>query len=265
MNEIKLNRLKEVLSIPTKSRKEERMINYLKNVLTEKQYPFTVDEHGNVYVTKGNTEFFPCFVSHTDTVHEINENFIVKQINTPNETILTGVDSKTGKPSGIGGDDKCGVFICLEMLDVLDNVKAAFFVSEEIGCIGSRFADPKFFSNVGYAIQFDSPENDSLSFTLMGDHLFDENSEFGDKTKNLILENGITKWERHPYTDVWQLIQKFDFQCLNLAAGYFDYHTPNEYVVVEDVQNSLELGIKLSEILGEKKYFNTMKKGVIVG
>jgi hypothetical protein len=36
-----------------------------------------------------------------------------------------------GKPTGIGGDDKCGVYACLELLKELPNLKAAFFVSEE--------------------------------------------------------------------------------------------------------------------------------------
>jgi hypothetical protein len=137
-------------------------------------------------------------------------------------------------------------------------VKAAFFVSEEIGCIGSRQADPLFFEDVAYAIQYDSPEGDSLSYTLMGEMLFNEDSEFGKVAGNLILEHGIDKWERHPYTDVWPLMDKFDFQVLNLAAGYYRYHTPSEYVIVEDVQNSYELGVKIVNSLGENKH--TRKK-----
>ena len=164
------------------------------------------------------------------------------------------------EPSGIGGDDKCGVFLALEMLDTLDNVKVAFFVSEEIGCVGSRQADPEFFKNVGYAIQYDSPEGDSMSMSLMGDNLFIKDSDFGTKVSPLILEHGITNWARHPYTDVWQIIEKFNISCLNLAAGYHRYHTDNEYVVVEEVQNGFELGLKLHSILGENYYPGTKKQ-----
>jgi hypothetical protein len=49
-----------------------------------------------------------------------------------------------GAPTGIGGDDKCGVFACLTLLKELPYVKAAFFVSEETGCHGSLKADPRF-------------------------------------------------------------------------------------------------------------------------
>lgn len=254
MNENKLNRLKEVLSVPTVSRNETLMIEYLKKVLTEKNYEHTVDQHGNIYVTKGKAEFYPCFVSHTDTVHSIDHGLTVLETKDGDVTILTGINKDTGNPSGIGGDDKCGVFLCLEMLDTLDNVKAAFFVSEEIGCLGSKHADPKFFENVGYAIQYDSPEGDSMSFTLMGKELFGKSSEFGGKVTDLILEHGVDKWAYHPYTDVWQLIEKFNFSCLNLAAGYYNMHTSREYVIVEDVDNAFELGLKIVKSLGENKY-----------
>lgn len=254
MEDRKLQRLKEVLSVPTHSKEEDLMIEYLEGVFTEKGYDYQKDSIGNLYVTKGEAEYYPCFVAHTDTVHSINHNLKVVQLKEDGKTILTGIDSKTMKPSGIGGDDKCGVFLCLEMLDKLDNVKIALFVSEEIGCIGSRQADPEFFSNVGYAIQYDSPEGDSMSMTLMGKELFIKESDFGKKVSPLILEHGITDWAKHPYTDIWPLIEKFQFSCLNLAAGYHRYHTNNEYVVVEEVQNAFELGLKIYEILGEKFY-----------
>jgi len=271
MEDRKLQRLKEVLSVPTHSRKEDLMIEYLEKVLVQKGYDYKKDTIGNIYVTKGEAEYFPCFVAHTDTVHSINLNLKVVQLEENGQTILTGIDAKTMRPSGIGGDDKCGVFLCLEMLDKLDNVKIALFVSEEIGCIGSRQADPEFFSNVGYAIQYDSPKGDSMSMSLMGKDLFGKSTNFGEKVSPLILEHGITDWARHPYTDIWPLMEKFGFSCLNLAAGYHRYHTANEYVVVEEVENGFELGLKLHQILGEnfyerpqqeeKSYFNSIFGG----
>ena len=260
MEDKKLQRLKEVLSVPTYSRQEDLMIEYLERVLIEKGYDYKKDSIGNIYVTKGQAEYFPCFVAHTDTVHSINHNLMVVQLEEEDKTILTGIDSKTMRPSGIGGDDKCGVFLCLEMLDTLDNVKVALFVSEEIGCVGSRQADPEFFSNVGYAIQYDSPKGNSMSMTLMGKELFGKSTDFGEKVSPLILEHGITDWARHPYTDIWPLMEKFGFSCLNLAAGYHRYHTDNEYVVVEEVQNAFKLGLKLHEILGENFYERPQEK-----
>ena len=260
MENTKLNRLKEVLAIPTHSRNEELMISYLREVLDGKGYEHYVDSIGNLYVTKGNTENYPCFVAHTDTVHRVNKNLKVVQLEEEGKTILTGIDSKTMRPSGIGGDDKCGVYLCLEMLDKLENVKVALFVSEEIGCIGSNQADPNFFKDVGYTIQYDSPKGNSMSLTLMGKRLFSENSDFAEKVSGPILEHGVTSWERHPYTDIWPLMEKFNFACLNLAAGYHRYHTDDEYVVVEEVQNAFNLGVKLHSILGENFYEGSKKE-----
>jgi hypothetical protein len=207
-------------------------------------------------------------VAHTDTVHRINENLTIKEYIHNGEghvdkVALTGYDSTNNLPSGCGGDDKCGVYLALEMLDTYENVKAAFFISEEIGCIGSRGAvktNPEFFQNVGYAIQYDSPEGDSLSSTLMGKYLFESSDVFTNKVGSLIKEHGITKWANHPYTDIWPLMDTFDFCCLNLAAGYYRYHTKHEYVIVDDVQNGYDLGIKLVETLGENKYVRPEKE-----
>jgi len=234
--------LTKVLSIPTYFGEEDNMINFLEEYLKEAKLNYTVDKLGSIYVTKGDAEQYPCFISHTDTVHKVNERLEV-YINPAGH--LQGRDCVDHSKLGIGGDDKCGVYLCLEMLDQLDNVKVAFFVGEEFGMIGSKEADPEFFSNVDYAIQFDSPEGDTMSMTLMNKALFEIDSPFGRTVEPILKERGITKWQRHPYTDVYQLMIKFGFPCLNLAAGYHSYHTKDEYVVIDEVNNTLELAKEL--------------------
>ena len=49
----------------------------------------------------------------------------------------------------------------------------------------------------------------------------------------------------HPYTDVYALKSKFDFSCINISIGYYQYHTKNEYVVIEDVFNGIDMGKKM--------------------
>lgn len=252
MDKTQLNKLIEVLSVQTRSGQEQEMIDYLRKELASRNCSFREDTLGNLYVTKGKAKSYPCFVAHLDTVHSINRNMSVVQV--PDDTneqqvILTGYDMVNNCSAGIGGDDKCGVFLCLQMLENLEHVKVALFVGEETGMTGSKKADPGFFRDVSYAIQFDSPYGDTMSMTLNSIPLFHLGSEFGRTVTPLLLKHGIVKWQHHPFTDILQLLLKFNFPCLNLAAGYYRYHCADEYVKVGDLDNTLDVSLKLVEAL----------------
>jgi len=134
----------------------------------------------NVYATKQTSEtveYFPCVVSHTDTVHNLDSINVVEEqlMNAQNEEKLSfKAYNDHGQPTGIGGDDKCGVFACMKMLQETNDIKAAFFVAEETGCHGSMKADEEFFSNVGYVIEFDAPENWMVTQFCFGQELFEQ-------------------------------------------------------------------------------------------
>jgi len=259
--------LKEVLSVPTQTYKEDLMVEYLTNWLTENNIAFYKDTHNNVYATKQESQelpedfYFPCVISHTDTVHEIC-NLNIREEFLPNaqgeEKLSLKAYDNIGLPVGIGGDDKCGVFACLTLLKELPNLKAAFFVSEETGCHGSNKSDPEFFKNVGYGIQFDAPENWMITEKCFGQILFDRDSEFFEVCDKVLTE-GMVKEDMdymvHPYTDVYALRGKFNFSCINFSIGYYEYHSRNEYVVVEDVFNGIEMGRKMIELLGNKLHY----------
>ena len=184
--------LKQVLSVPTKTYQEDLMIDFITEWLDENKIPYYVDNFYNIYATKQtdeNIEYFPCVVAHTDTVHTIDSINVVEE-KLPNaqkevKLALKAYNDK-GEPTGIGGDDKCGVYACLELLKELPNLKAAFFVAEETGCKGSFNADPKFFKNIGYVIQFDAPENNMISEFLMNKPMFKRDTEFFNTGSRLI-------------------------------------------------------------------------------
>jgi putative aminopeptidase FrvX len=261
--------LKSVLSVPTHSFQEDEMIEYLINYFTQKKYDYSIDELGNIYVTKGSIgddEYYPCVVAHTDTVHQL-DTINVREMQLPNSKGIESFSLKAfndnGEPTGIGGDDKCGVFACLQLLEEFDVIKAAFFVSEEVGCIGSKNADPKFFSNVGYAIQFDAPGDYMVTEYCYGVKLFETDSMFHTTAKQVLNENMLSEpqFMRHPFTDVWQLKNKFDFSCINISVGYHSYHTKNEYVVVDEVFAGIYAGKKMIDELGYRKYeYNNVSK-----
>lgn len=264
--------LKEVLTVPTKTYKEHKMVEFLVKWLAENNINYYVDDKLNVYATKQESEelpegfYFPCVISHTDTVHELDTINIVEMMlpNAQNELKPSlKAYNDNNEPTGIGGDDKCGVFACLTLLKELPYLKAAFFVSEETGCHGSRAADPEFFGNVGYGIQFDAPENWMITEECFGQRLFDRDSEFFEKVDKVLTEGMVPENMRymvHPYTDVYALRGKFNFSCINFSIGYYDYHTRNEYVVVEDVFNGINMGRKMIEDLGYKLHFKEPKQ-----
>ena len=257
-------KLKELLSVPTKTWEEDRLIAYLIEHFESRGYHYELDDMGNLYVTKGISEYYPLVLAHTDSVHDIKE-MVVKEEYLPNsqgdkKLALNAYTQDGDLPTGIGGDDKAGVFICLQLLERFNVIKGFFPVAEETGCHGSRGAKESFFNNVGYAIQFDSTENDTMSLSLMGTQLFEQDSEFFNKAKGLILEHGFTEWRHHPYTDTMVLKERFNFACLNFAAGYYNYHSNNEYVIVEDVLNSTLLGEGVIKKLGNKFYEFIHKK-----
>jgi tripeptide aminopeptidase len=259
-----LNLLKSVLSVPTKTYQEGLMIEFISKWMTENDIPFWVDDHGNIYATKDDGEvkpnyFYPCVVSHTDTVHNI-DTINIREMTLENyqRELKPGLKAfnNEGVPTGIGGDDKCGVFACLELLKELPNLKAAFFVSEETGCHGSRKADKRFFDDVGYAIQFDAPYNWMVTEYCMGVKLYDKNSDFFKKCDKVLTEEfkGRQLYQSHPYTDVYALKKDFDFSCINFSIGYYRMHSPEEYVIIEDVFSGIEAGKKMIGELGGKKY-----------
>ena len=113
--------LKDVLSVPTKTYQEGLMVEFITNWLSENNIPFYIDEYQNIYATKQTFEvdYFPCVIAHTDTVHNIDT------INVKEETLKNAQGelkpalkayNDMGNPTGIGGDDKCGVYACLELL-----------------------------------------------------------------------------------------------------------------------------------------------------
>ena len=183
MNRETLNKLKDLLSVPTHTWEEDRLIEHVINYISSlDSVNYYQDKLGSLYITKGDSSTYPCLVAHLDSVHSITEMEVMEE-QLPNaqgdlKLALKAYDKEEGLPTGIGGDDKAGVFICLQLLETLDSCKVFLPVAEETGCNGSKEADPEFFTNVGYAIQFDSTENDTMSKTLMGVKLYEEESKF---------------------------------------------------------------------------------------
>jgi len=255
--------LRNVLKIPSYSSREELVVDFIENYCIDNNLFYKKDSKNNIYVVKGKLnqdEYFPCAVAHTDTVHKDQVELIefglsldIFEEKYDGKTFLTAINPMNLGKTGIGGDDKCGVYICLRLLEKLDNLKCAFFVEEEIGMKGSTLCDLEFFNDVGYAIQFDAPTNDWFSESCMGHKLWSD--EYFKVIKNVLDNHGIKNISKDPFTDVVQLRKKFDFCCSVLPTGYYNQHSKLEYVVEEETEGCVELAVDFIEKLGYKKYY----------
>lgn len=238
------------------------MIERIEEILAEIPGVFVErDRYGNIFATKGRAEYYPLVCCHTDTVHEI-EDYTLVDFKYGGLNAIKAINTK-GEPSGVGGDNKTGIFICLELLRSQDILKAAFFVGEENGCYGSTFADPERFQHIAYCLEFDAPDYYWVTERCNGAPMFDPKSDFWEIAKPIVEEQ--TKGQRdpfrnsHPYTDVFPLKAFYDFPCLNYSSGYLHMHTPNEVVVLNYVFTALKTAQKLLTELGTTKHTYIIK------
>jgi tripeptide aminopeptidase len=244
--------LQQMLTIPSPSRREERMVAFLNEHVLRRGVKrcgqMVEDQWNNVYIRKGKPGIVPCVAAHIDTVQSMYPVEIVQQ-----GGALFGLD-ESGQRTGIGADDKAGVFICLELLERFDDLTVMLFAGEEIGCLGAQNAPEDWFKDVGYVIEFDCPGRGLVSYTSNGVRLFANNGQFIQRAFPVLEQHGLTKWQRHPFTDVMALRRRFDFSCLNLSCGYHQWHQPDEYIVLDEVGAALTGGEDLLRALGRHRY-----------
>ena len=230
--EFNLELLKECLLLSAPSGKE-KLIKPLIYEMIDRIAPDAIvdeDDYGNMYVIKGDAKAYPTFAGHLDDVHD---HYPDKKI-FEEDGVLFAMDTRTMTQVGTAGDDKVGIFLCLSMLEWLDNVKLFFPVEEEMGTVGTSNCDLTFFDDSQYVIQTDRKGNEDMvvasSFTEMAcddfSELLERNGEaFGYK---LCYNGGLT--------DVVTLKDRgIGVSCVNIASGYYRPHTDTEVVVINDV------------------------------
>lgn len=256
----------DMLSVPSSSYNEQRLVAYIMLWAMRNNIKFEYDDYGNVYLTKGTLEdgeFYPCVTSHLDTVQD--KQTIYVHANVPLEIITTKTAANDTKhpnshklslPSGgIGADDKAGVLICLSMFDHLPKLKACFFLQEEVGCKGSTELDKEWFKDVAYVIGWDSPDLYRGAYASSGTNLF--NYKFYEEHLKEVLDKwGLVKGTLHsePITDVKYIRTKTNLMCMNFGNGGYCAHTQSEYIIIEDTDHALGMGLDIINHLGYEQF-----------
>jgi hypothetical protein len=230
-----------------------------------------VTRDGNVYATKGKAKTYPCVVAHMDTVHSIipNKHFIVYYDNKLDA--LWAKNTDTGEQTGVGGDDKVGIFLALEQLAAFDNIKCVFFRDEEVGCLGSNLAYMKFFKDVSFVLQGDRRGIGDFVNRISGNKLYDD--KFSDAIKPILKEHN--RKETHGgMTDVSALVNGGIEVCVaNASCGYYEPHSKWEFVTVTEAFDTSDMFSSIIRTLhkdGERwlcerakkqKYVNNYNRG----
>lgn len=227
--------LNKILSIQTYSGKEWRMFAFIVRECKRLGASVRQDEQGNLYITKGVSDTYPCIVAHMDSVHKIGADLSIIE----HRGVLTGFNYVTMQQSGIGGDDKVGIYIALQCLQRYDAIKLAFFVDEERGCIGSGGADMTFFDDCRFVLQADRRGKSDFVVNASGTKL--SSKKFKKSVLPLLKDHGYA-FSDGMMTDVMQLKENgLGVSCANVSCGYYRPHSADEYVVVSDVENCLSL------------------------
>lgn len=223
--------LKELYAIFSPSGETRKMRRFLKRAVKARGGVFFQDKRGNILVAKGDSDTFPCLAAHIDQVshHTHPKDFQVVQA----DNILMGWSTKLKQQCGLGADDKNGIFICLNALEKYDNIKIAFFVDEEVGCLGSEVVDLKFFDDCRFVIEPDRRGGYDFISRMSGVDVCSE-----DFIKASGFDDFGYKFDEGSITDVLSLLERgLKISCLNLSCGYYHPHTDQEVTDIDELEN----------------------------
>lgn len=223
----------KLYSIHSESGREKKMRRFLRKVAEEcGATSVETDTHGNLLIVKGEAKTYPCLAAHMDQVQrQHSSDFTVVEVNGD----AIGYSAKSHEQQGLGADDKNGIFICLELLRRFDAMKVAFFVGEEVGCVGSSAVDLQFFKDCRFIIEPDRRgSSDLITSMYCGKVCSDKFIEaIGYEDFGYKQANGTV-------TDVGTLTERgVGVSCLNLSCGYYNAHSSEEITVLDELENCL--------------------------
>ena len=209
----KRNRFFEKLVVKTQSEMKEFLAEELKRRGREV-------EVGDGYIySKGDVPII--LAAHMDTVHEEVVSEIVYE------------NGRISSPQGIGGDDRCGIYMILKVIKKY-NCHVLFFEDEEIGGVGSeKFTKTEtcvqLMDKVNYVIELDRMNSkDAVYYQL-------DNPEFQD-----FVEKEFWKTAYGSFTDICHICPALGVAGVNLSCGYYKQHTFDEYVVLSEMETAIE-------------------------
>jgi len=237
---------------------QDKFISKLQDHFTSLGAVAQKDAYGNLYVTKGNAEVYPCVVAHTDINQKVRQNVKIMTA----YPWMFGFDVNKGEQAGMGADDKVGVYFAVHMFDLFDNIKLFFPKDEEVGLVGTYKADKNFFKDCSMLLQLDrrSYSNDLINYTN-GIEVYGD--EFYEAAKP-IMEKYMYAKNTGSCTDIGG-IKKFDtVECvaMNVSCGYINEHGDDEMISIPHFENAINFGYELLKMGVDKVWSHKAKTEV---
>lgn len=219
--------LKEIIGIFKDT--QEELKDRLHGVLIEKYGKKRVINKDGFLYAKGTHPVL--LVAHLDTVHKTP----------PKDIFLNLSQTKMFATEGIGGDDRCGVVIILDIIKKID-CSVLFTEDEEIGGLGAtKFGNEKYDLGVNYVVEFDRKGNNDYVFYKKANPHFEEHiKKFG-----FVKSSGT-------YSDISEIADDYEIEAVNLSSGYYNPHTTSEWVSFEDMADITERAIEMIATPTEK-------------
>ena len=189
--------------------------------------------------------------AHMDTVHKKLVTDYYEDIQTDKNGKVTHTISS---PQGIGGDDRCGIYAILKVIESGYLPYVLFCEDEEIGGIGSsKFCKTKYItelSNMKFLIELDRANSNDLVFYSNANQ--DWINWVEDET------NWIKSWGT--FSDISHLSPACEVSSVNLSCGYYKAHTVYEYVIMEELLETIEMTKHLLEASEKVETFEYIEK-----
>ncbi len=238
------------------STNEKLMFEYLTCEILKLGLTYTTDTIGNIIVIKGEATTYPCVVAHMDTVHDFVKDYTIYSTK---DDKLFARSSKV--QTGIGGDDKCGIFACLYLLETLPIIKVVFFSKEESGCQGAKHIRSSFFTDCRYLIELD--RNGSKDFIDIKLDQKTVSHQFSSEVGAIKKEFGFKSTEG-TITDVVRLwLDGVGISCVNISAGYYSPHSSEEWINTKDLWHSIKFTKSIIQTLKLKIYKSLQKQTIV--
>ena len=207
---------------------QAKLHKYLFAVL--KEYGYEVYD-GDKYILGVGSNVL--VTAHMDTVHKENVKTVKYEKDKYGDTIISS-------PQGIGGDDRCGIYIILSLLEDGYRPTILFTEDEELGGLGAEafvkdsLENPMLENAItacGYMIELDrAHDNDAVFYEC-------DNPEF---TEFIEKETGYKEtWGS--FSDISVIAPHFERAAVNLSCGYYKAHTTDEFVVWEEMLHTVKV------------------------